>query len=214
MKREGNLREYIPSDVSLRITARVHQGDLAKALEERGWTYQNAADFLSVTYSRFSNLICLRFKELPKDFIHKFTREQEQKLLELTGKLPEDLWPEWLQDQDLTKKQVFLDASPKMLHSSGMLQLSSPTPDDAFEREELRNLVHEALKTLTPREEQIMRLRFGLDGDAPKTFDEIGRIIGVHSSRIQQIYFKALSELRHPSRASKLKKFFNSAIVS
>lgn len=63
------------------------------------------------------------------------------------------------------------------------------------------------LDTLTPREEKVLRLRFGLDDGRSRTLEEVGQVFGVTRERIRQIEAKALRKLRHPSRSKKLKDF-------
>jgi len=63
-----------------------------------------------------------------------------------------------------------------------------------------------ALKTLTPREEMVLKLRFGLEDGRQRTLEEVGREFKVTRERIRQIEAKALRKLRHPSRSRKLKE--------
>ena len=63
------------------------------------------------------------------------------------------------------------------------------------------------LDTLTPREEKVIRLRYGIDDGKPRTLEEVGREFNVTRERIRQIEAKALRKLRHPSRSKKLKDF-------
>ncbi len=72
----------------------------------------------------------------------------------------------------------------------------------------LREQTRQILKTITPREEQILRMRFGLDDGTEHTLEEVGRSFNVTRERIRQIESKALRRLRHPSRASKLRACF------
>ncbi len=69
--------------------------------------------------------------------------------------------------------------------------------------------INEILKTLTPREEQVLRLRFGLNDGHEHTLEEVGKKFNVTRERIRQIESKALRKLKHPSRAKKLKIFLN-----
>ncbi len=63
------------------------------------------------------------------------------------------------------------------------------------------------LDTLTPREEKVLRLRYGIDDGKPRTLEEVGKEFNVTRERIRQIEAKALRKLRHPSRSRKLKDF-------
>ena len=67
----------------------------------------------------------------------------------------------------------------------------------------------EVLDTLTPREEKVLQLRFGLDDGRARTLEEVGREFNVTRERIRQIEAKALRKLRHPSRSKKLKDFLD-----
>ena len=73
----------------------------------------------------------------------------------------------------------------------------------------LKEQLAEVLKTLTPREEKVLSLRFGLDDGNPKTLEEVGKEFNVTRERIRQIEAKALRKLRHPSRSKKLKDFMD-----
>lgn len=71
----------------------------------------------------------------------------------------------------------------------------------------LKEQLEEVLETLTPREEKVLRLRFGLDDGRARTLEEVGQQFGVTRERIRQIEAKALRKLRHPSRSRKLKDY-------
>jgi len=81
------------------------------------------------------------------------------------------------------------------------------SPERMAERTLLKKQVDEILKTLTPREERVIRLRFGIDDGYHRTLEEVGNIFSVTRERIRQIEDKALRKLRHPTRSSVLMKF-------
>lgn len=72
----------------------------------------------------------------------------------------------------------------------------------------LEESVLETLSTLTPKEEKVLKLRFGIDDDCPRTLEETGNEFSITRERIRQIEVKALRKLSHPSRAKKLKDFW------
>jgi RNA polymerase primary sigma factor len=80
-------------------------------------------------------------------------------------------------------------------------------PVDAAAYELLKEQLEDVLDTLTEREENVLRLRFGLDDGRTRTLEEVGQVFGVTRERIRQIEAKALRKLRHPSRSKMLKDF-------
>ena len=85
----------------------------------------------------------------------------------------------------------------------------APAPADAASHTLLKEQLSEVLDTLTPREEKVLRLRFGLEDGRSRTLEEVGREFNVTRERIRQIEAKALRKLRHPSRSKKLKDFLD-----
>lgn len=85
----------------------------------------------------------------------------------------------------------------------------TPSPSALSEATMLSDKLNEVLATLTPRENEVIRRRYGLDDGKPKTLEEVGREFNVTRERIRQIEAKALRKLRHPGRAKKLKDFLD-----
>ena len=85
----------------------------------------------------------------------------------------------------------------------------SPAPQDAAAYTLLREQLEEVMKTLTPREAKVLKLRFGLEDGKARTLEEVGREFDVTRERIRQIEAKALRKLRHPSRSKKLRDYMS-----
>ena len=85
----------------------------------------------------------------------------------------------------------------------------STKPTDAVSFTMLKEQLIGVLDTLTPREEKVLRLRYGLDDGRPRTLEEVGKEFNVTRERIRQIEAKALRKLRHPSRSKRLKDFLD-----
>ena len=85
----------------------------------------------------------------------------------------------------------------------------APAPADAASHTLLRETLGDVLDSLTPREEKVLRLRFGLEDGRSRTLEEVGKEFNVTRERIRQIEAKALRKLRHPSRSKKLKDFLD-----
>jgi RNA polymerase primary sigma factor len=80
-------------------------------------------------------------------------------------------------------------------------------PADVATANSLSEQIMSALDELSDREKEVVRLRFGLDGDQPQTLEEVGRQFGVTRERIRQIESKTLAKLRHPQRRQKLEDY-------
>jgi RNA polymerase primary sigma factor len=87
--------------------------------------------------------------------------------------------------------------------------VSTPTPNDLAIREVVREQIDQVLGTLPPREEQVLRWRYGLSDGQPRTLEEVGELLGKTRERARQIEAAALRRLRHPSRSRKLHGFID-----
>ena len=87
--------------------------------------------------------------------------------------------------------------------------VDSPAPAEAASYTLLREQLNEVLHTLTPREEQVLKLRFGLDDGRTRTLEEVGKVFNITRERIRQIEAKALRKLRHPSHSKRLKDYLD-----
>ncbi len=85
----------------------------------------------------------------------------------------------------------------------------APAPAEAAAYSLLKEQLGDVLDTLTPREEKVLKLRFGLEDGRARTLEEVGKEFNVTRERIRQIEAKALRKLRHPSRSKKLRDFLN-----
>ena len=85
------------------------------------------------------------------------------------------------------------------------------SPAEAVININLKEMTENVLKTLTPREEKVVKMRFGLDNGSDHTLEEVGQNFAVTRERIRQIEAKALRKLRHPSRSRKLEPFIENS---
>ena len=85
----------------------------------------------------------------------------------------------------------------------------APAPADAASFMLLKEQLEDVLGTLTQREKNVLRLRFGLEDGRARTLEEVGKSFNVTRERIRQIEAKALRKLRHPARSKKLKDFLD-----
>lgn len=87
------------------------------------------------------------------------------------------------------------------------------SPAETVANNDLKDRVRAILKTLTPREEKVLKMRFGIDVASEHTLEEVGKDFGVTRERVRQIEVKALRKLRHPSRSKELETFFDKDVA-
>jgi len=151
--------------------------------------------------------------------INKLIRIQRQLLQELgRDPLPEEIAEEMEMPVEKVREIMKISQEPVSLetpigeeedsHLGDFIpDEDAQAPADAAAYLLLKEQLEDVLETLTPREEKVLRLRFGLDDGRPRTLEEVGQVFGVTRERIRQIEAKALRKLRHPSRSKKLKDF-------
>lgn len=103
--------------------------------------------------------------------------------------------------EDSPKNKYFLDNTQQLQPVAGEI---APLPEEEVEAKLLRENVEKVLSTLSSRNADIIRMRFGFDGQAPKTFEQIAQVIGVTKERVRQIEVKILGELRVSKKCKEL----------
>jgi RNA polymerase primary sigma factor len=151
--------------------------------------------------------------------INKLIRVSRQLLQELGREpMPEEIADEMGLSEDKVREILKIAQEPVSLETPIGEEEDShlgdfipdddaPAPAEAAAFTMLREQLVDVLDTLTPREEKVLRLRFGLDDGRVRTLEEVGREFNVTRERIRQIEAKALRKLRHPSRSKKLKDY-------
>lgn len=151
--------------------------------------------------------------------INKLVRIQRQLVQELGREpTPEEIAKEMNVDEERVREIMKIAQEPVSLETPIGEEEDSNlgdfvadndivSPEDATTYYMLREELEEVLKTLTPREERVLRLRFGLDDGRTRTLEEVGKEFDVTRERIRQIEAKALRKLRHPTRSKQLKDF-------
>ena len=181
----------------IRITITLKNNILVSKREELQLTQMNMAKFCEVDmniYAAFENL-----KAHPNDSDRIY--ENALKLCETLEMELHEVFPEGLTKIKVNKKMIRC--------SSEHLKALSYEPKQMLqiEHNDLKEKIDGLLKTLSPRESQVLQDSFGLINDDEQTLDEVGEILGVQGGRVRQIEAKALRKLRHPSRSNSLKPF-------
>jgi len=134
-----------------------------------------------------------------------------EKICEIAG-IKKEIYYKLKKIQNTFLKTVSLYTLVGEEEETELIELINSEEDKSLEdiiiKRELKEIINETLSTLTPREEGIIRKRFGFDDGEPKTLEKIGQSYRVTRERIRQIEAKALRKLRHPSRLRKLKDYF------
>jgi RNA polymerase primary sigma factor len=153
--------------------------------------------------------------------INKLIRTQRQMLQDLGREpRPEEIGAEIGMSADKVRDTLKISQEPVSLetpigeeddsHLGDFIEDKDATsPEQHASFEILKQELQETLGTLTDREENVLRLRFGLDDGRTRTLEEVGKVFGVTRERIRQIEAKALRKLRHPSRSNQLKDFLD-----
>ena len=143
--------------------------------------------------------------------IHKVSRTARQLLQELGREPTTDEIAERLgMTADKVREIMKIAQDPVSLETpigDFVEDNDSPAPSESASFSLLREQIAEILRTLTPREAQVIKLRFGLEDGRPRTLEEVGRQFKITRERIRQIEAKALRKLRHPSRSKALRDY-------
>jgi len=192
-------------DFQIALKIRAKNGILQKFIDEKGWTQSDFARALNIGNPNGIAVVSgwFNMKTTPA---HKYIRKIEK----LTGFLIEEIFPQILKKIDFKKRVscpvvIYKNVKEDILPFTEMQKISY-TPD--FDKFELIENITSTLGTLSPREEKIIRMRFGINEDKESCLEDVGKHFGISRMRVQQIEAKALRKLRHESNRDKLKDFF------
>ena len=217
----------------LRIISRVVNNRMRERREALGLAQSTCAESIGISPSRYGELESLKISPLasrpicvnlgcsaypwlckkhdqsgyPPRFTPPRWRKSALQIADFFGATVEELFPESVRAIETIEMEWRLDAVdlPQLV---GVSPRKLPAPDESLESEEMGGLIDKALATLTSREEEVLRMRFGLGVDE-HTLDEVGKALGknhheVSQERARQIEQKALRKMRHPSRSRSL----------
>lgn len=180
------------------VTVRAKNNLLLSRRKEYGFTMQKMAVAIGVPLYIYSAYENMQRSPLGKDGI---ILPHAQAVLNFFDLPFEELWPEEVLKIKHSKAVLELDA----IEIKQMLYDRRPAlPDKVLEKRDTQRAIRKVLSTLTPREEKILRMRYGLDGRGGKTLEEVGEDFEVAPERIRQIECKGLRKLRHPSKSKTL----------
>jgi len=191
----------------LHVTIQAKNNLLLERRQELGLSQGRMAQLIGTNLDYYSALENMRLSPLT----HKGKwRTTALKCAEYFDCSPEELFPKGIIAVDSSRAERTMDydeLSPPSLSEYGKRLLLLSEPESMVEANELAQQIRGLTTTLTPREEQVLQLRFGLNGQDLHTLNEVAEIYKVGPERIRQIESKALRKLRHPTRSRLLKAF-------
>ena len=196
-----------------RVELRLRNNRILKHIEALG--FKTRAEFCrayGLHYSQINDLVCMREPALKAKKNRKGGWEAERavitRLTDIFGCSVEDLFNDrqLIADFKATKTVAEMDEPPVLsLEHDEVKMLTSPeTPAHTVAFQDAQDAIGDALHELSPREEQCLRLRYGLGGAEEHTLEQLGDIFKVTRERVRQIEAKALRKLKHPSRKNAL----------
>jgi RNA polymerase sigma factor (sigma-70 family) len=196
----------------VRLEARLKNAELIGAREMAGLTAREVAERTGISYVMY--LGCESMREYPN-------KEMQKKICDFYRSLgiflfEDDVFPEELKKLKPEKKYIHEKTIPKielLSLSTGefdrkLLPAVEGEAEKKVEYDELHAAIYEILSKLPHRQQEVIRMRFGIEDEEPKTCEEIGKIFDVTKSRIQQIEAKALMKIK---LSLKLKSFLESS---
>jgi len=202
------VRYTTPEDSqAYRVKITVRNNLLLTAMEQAGYRY--VAEFareIGYQSSRVGDLIGLREAPIKKDGAFS---DMAKKIMEVLGAAPSDLWTTEQLNMRLEKnvwEDKYTTDTVKAILGGNIAQLegavyeSAEKPEDQLNKKDLRAMLLQGLESLTPREKQVVLLRFGLDESREHTLEEVAQVMDITRERVRQIEAKAFRKLRDPSR--------------
>ncbi len=192
----------------LGVKTSIYNNELRKRREGKGLKQSELGELVGLSGGAISNFET--FRSYP-------AKGAASKIAKVLGARVDVLFPAWLEEYKLRNSSFDQEIKVDMLtlDSPEVLALEAKNDiEDEVERSLLNSKITEAMSCLTPREQKILRMRFGLEDGRGHTLEEVGREFGVSRDRIRQIEAKALAKLRKSKNREGLLSFFDDEVIN
>lgn len=190
-----------------RIESKIKNNRLYQLRVSKGLTQMDVAKALKMSHGTYLKYEGLKIS--PFERYGKGLKDSAIKIAKFFKVAPEVLFPDVLERVEQTSVVKYLDDKDLVALSNveEKFLIEGNTPEAMMDKVSYYEGIDKALGTLTPREEKVLQMRFGLEGYEPHTFKEIASKFGRSADRIIQIEKKALRKLRHPKNRRLLKNY-------
>ena len=194
----------------LRLVCRLSNNRLHRARVDLGLTVAELCRRSGISIHSYYKMLSLRMTGLDK---RGEVRDVARRVAEFLGSSVDEMFPPSLalvkestaeREVDVADAMRLLGADAEETDGRRLLPMEAEV-----DRPKLRDALRSVLSGLSPREERVLRMRFGIDDGGEPTLDEVAENLGLSGGRIQQIEAKALRKLRHPSRTTPLEPFLD-----
>jgi RNA polymerase sigma factor (sigma-70 family) len=190
-----------------RVEVKIKNNKLLEKIEAAGFT--SVAQFAkahNISLSRIYKLVSM--KDTALGYGGKL-RPLTLKLSKIFQCLPEDIFPEAQITQKLTNNRQFFTANEsELVNLTASLRSVSVSPERALILSDAQDVVKSMVAELTPREQMVLDMRYGLTDGGEKTLDEIAKVMGFTRERIRQLEQNALRKMKHPAKSKQLREYY------
>ena len=195
-----------------RIEIKVKNNRLLTKMEAAGYpSVAKLAEAIGVGRGIIDRIVKMKSAALDDE---GYYRPEALRVADFLNCTPYDIYPPAQMRGTMKENTAQITANANEVDSlTSSLRTLAFSPERKMILDEAKRALKNVLMTLTPREQRILDLRFGLTYGEEKTLDEVGAMFGVHRERIRQIESKALRKMRHPSKSKELRANLNELTV-
>ena len=195
-----------------RIEIKVKNNRLLTKMEQAGYpTVAKLADTIGMNRTVIYRIVSMKSAALDEE---GYYRPEALRIAEFLKCTPQDIYPPAQMRGTMKENKAQITANANEVDSlTSSLRTLAFSPERKMILEDAKQVLKSAMMTLTPKEQRILDLRYGLTYGEEKTLDEVGAMFGVSRERIRQHEMKALRKMRHPGRSKELRENLNELTI-